>query len=180
MPRIPREVIEHKLKICLDAKPVKQKLRKQSVKQQNFIREEVKKPLDAGFICEVYHLEWLANPVVVSKVNGKLRMCMDYTSPNKACSKDPYPLPRIDQILHSTSGCELLSFIDAYSRFHQIQMAREDEQKVVVITSDGLYCYIYMPYGLKNALPAFVKGTMKTLHDDVCGIIEVYVDDIMV
>jgi hypothetical protein len=58
---------------------------------------------------------WLANPVVVPKANRKLRMCIDYTSLNKACPKDPYPLPRIDQIVDSTSGCDLLSFLDAYS-----------------------------------------------------------------
>jgi hypothetical protein len=67
----------------------------------------------------------LANLVIVPKVNGKLRMCIDYTSLNKACPKDPYPLPRIDQIVDSTSGCDLLSFLDAYSHFHQIQMSRD-------------------------------------------------------
>ena len=75
--------------------------------------KEVRKLLHAGFIEEVYHPEWLANPVVVPKANGKLRMCIDYTSLNKACPRDPYPLPRIDQIVDSTSGCDLLSFLDA-------------------------------------------------------------------
>jgi hypothetical protein len=56
---------------------------------------------------------WLANPVIVPKVNGKLRMCIDYTSLNKAYPKDPYPLPRIDQIVDSTFGCDILSFLDA-------------------------------------------------------------------
>jgi hypothetical protein len=146
---------------------------------QNFIREEVKKLLDVGFICEIHHPEWLANPVVITKVNDKLHMCVDYTSLNKACPKDPYPLPCIDEIEDSSSGYELLSFIDGYSRFHQIQMAREDEQKTTFITPDGLYCYISMPYGLKNVLPTFVRATTKTFQDNVHGIIEVYVDDIV-
>ena len=89
------------------------------MERQNFIRDEVRKLLHAGFI-EVHHPEWLANPVVVPKANGKLRMCIDYTSLNNACPRDPYPLPRIDQIVDSTSGCYLLSFLDAYSGFHQI------------------------------------------------------------
>ena len=117
MPGIPREVIEHHLRIYPDAKLVRQKPRKQSVEWQNFIHEEVCKLL-YHFIEEVHHHEWLANPVVVPKANGKLRMCIDYTSLNKACPRDPYPLPRIDQIVDSTSGCELLSFLDAYSGFH--------------------------------------------------------------
>jgi len=118
MPRIPRGVIEYHMKIYPDAKPVRQKPRKQSVEQQNFIHEEVRKLLYAGFIEEVHHPEWLANPVIVPKASGKLRICIDYTSLNKACPRDPYPLPRIDQIVDSTSRCDLISFIDAYSGLH--------------------------------------------------------------
>jgi hypothetical protein len=118
MPGIPREVIEHHLKIHPDAGPVSQKPQRQSIERQDFIRKEVRKLLDAGFIEEVHHPVWLANPVIVPKTNGKLRICIDYTSLNKACPKDPYPLPRIDQIMDSTSGCDLLSFLDANSGFH--------------------------------------------------------------
>jgi hypothetical protein len=150
------------------------------MERKNFIHEEVKKLLDAGFIRKVRHPEWLANPVVVPKANSKLYTCVDYTSLNKACPKDPYPLPHIDKTVDSTSGCERLSFIDAYYGFHQIQMAREDEEKIAFITNDGLYFYISMPYGLKNALPMFVRAITKTFQDDVCGIIDVYVDDIVV
>ena len=64
---------------------------------------------------EVKHLEWLANPVLVVKKNKKWRMCIDYTSLNKACPKDPFALPHIDQVIDSTAGCDLLSFLDAYS-----------------------------------------------------------------
>jgi hypothetical protein len=62
-------------------------------------------------------------------------MCIDYTSLNKACPKDPYPLPRIDQIVDSTFGCDLLSFLDAYSGFHQIQMSREDRKHTAFCNS---------------------------------------------
>jgi hypothetical protein len=122
---------------------------------------------------------WLANPVVVPKANGKLRMCIDYTNLNKACPKDPYPLPRIDQIVDSTSGCDLLSFIDAYSGFHQIKMAEDDRMHTAFVTVDGLYCYIVMPYGLLNALPTFAHAMNITLGDlvreIVREIVEVYV-----
>ena len=93
-------MIKHRLNIYPDAKPVRQKPRKQSVERQNFIREEVRKLLRAGFIEEVHHPKWLANSVIIPKANGKLRMCIDYKSLNKACPRDPYPLPRIDQIFH--------------------------------------------------------------------------------
>jgi hypothetical protein len=107
-------------------------------------------------------------------------MCIDYTSLNKACPKDPYPLPCIDQIVDSTSGCDLLSFLDAYSGFHQIQMSREDRKHTAFGTLDGLYCYVVMPYCLKNALPTFVRAMSKTFGDLIRGRIEIYVDDIMV
>ena len=150
------------------------------MERQNFIREDVRKLLHAGFIEEVHHPEWLANPVVIPKANGKLRMCIDYTSLNKACPRDPYRLPHIDQIVDSTSGCDLLSFLDAYSGFHQIQMSREDRKHTTFVTVDGLYCYIVMPYGLRNVLPTFVRAMNKTFCNLIRDIVEVYVDDIVV
>jgi hypothetical protein len=72
MPEIPREVIEHHLKIYPDARPVQQNPRKQSIEQQNFICEEIKKLLNTSFIQEVHHLRWVAEPVVTQKTSGKL------------------------------------------------------------------------------------------------------------
>jgi hypothetical protein len=107
-------------------------------------------------------------------------MCIDYTNLNKACPKDPYPLPRIDQIVDSTFGCDLLSFLDAYSGFHQIQMSRQDRKHTGFVTVDGLYYYVVMPYGLKNALSTFVWVMRKTFDDLIRDRVEVYVDDIVV
>jgi hypothetical protein len=180
MPGIPREVIEHHLKIHPDTKPVSKKPRRQSIERQDFIHEEVRKLLRVGFIEEVHPPVWLANPVIVTKANGKFRMCSDYTNLNKAYPKDPYPLPRIDQIMDSTSGCDLLSFLDAYSGFHQIQMSRQDRKHTTFVTVDGLYCCVVMPYGLKNVLPTFVRAMSKTFGDLIRDRVEVYVDDIMV
>jgi hypothetical protein len=174
------EVIEHHMKIYTDARPIQQRPQKQSVERQNFISEEIKKLLDAGFIREVLHPWWLANLVVIPKANGKLQMCIDYTNLNKACPKDPFPLPRIDQIVDSTFGCDLLCFLDAYSGFHQIPMSRKDEESTAFITVDGLFCYVSMSYGLKNALPTFMHVMHKTFGDLIRDLVEVYVNDIIV
>ena len=115
MPSIPREVAKQSLEIQADSKPVKQRLCYIDEENSKIISEEVHKLLMAGFIKEVHHPNWLANPMLVKKKNGKMRMCVDYTSLNKACAKVPFPLPRIDQIVDSTVGCETLSFLDAYS-----------------------------------------------------------------
>ena len=88
-----------------------------SEEKRRTIGEEVAKLLVAGFIMEVFHPEWLANPVLVLKKKTR-RMCIDYNILNKACPKDPFGLLRIDQVIDSTAGCELLSFLDAYSGYH--------------------------------------------------------------
>jgi hypothetical protein len=105
----------------------------------------------AGFIREVLHSEWLANPVLVLKKNKvDWRMCVDYTDLNKHCPKDPFGLPRIDQVVDSTAVCSMLSFLDCYSGYHQISLAKEDEEKTAFITPFGAFCYTSLPFGLKN------------------------------
>ena len=98
------------------------------------IGEEVARLLAAGFIVEVFHPEWLANPVLVFKKKCTWRMCVDYTDLNKACPADPFALPCIDQIIDATAGCEHLSFLDAYSGYHQIKMAVKDQEKTAFIS----------------------------------------------
>jgi hypothetical protein len=82
--------------------------------------------------------------------------------------------------MDSTSGCDLLSFLDAYSCLHQIQMSRQDRKHIAFVTVDGLYCYVVMAYGLKNALPTFVRAMSKTFGDLIRDRVDAYVDDIMV
>jgi len=83
------------------------------------VQDEVERLLKAGLIKEVQYPEWLANPVVVKKKNGKWRVCVDYTDLNRACPKDSYPLPHIDRLVEATSGNQLLSFMDAFSGYNQ-------------------------------------------------------------
>ena len=113
--------------------------------------EEIRKLLEAGFIREVYYPDWLANVVMVKKNNGKWRMCIDFTDLNRACPKDSYPLPRINTLVDSMARHELLSFMDAFSCYNQIKMKEEDQEKTSFVTSQGLFCYKVMPFGLKNA-----------------------------
>ena len=77
-------------------------------------------------------------------------MCLDYTGLNKACPKVPFPLPRIDQIVDSTVGCETLSFLDAYSGYRQIKMKESDQLATSFIMPFSMYYYVTMPFGLKN------------------------------
>ena len=88
--------------------------------------EEVEKLLAAGFIREVFYPNWLANVVMVKKSNTKWRICVDFTGLNCAYPKDSFPLPRIDQLVDSTTGHELLTFMDTFSVYNQIRMNEED------------------------------------------------------
>jgi hypothetical protein len=87
---------------------------------------ELLRLLVASFIKEVQHSDWIAKLVHVPKKSGKSRMCVEYTSMNKACSKDPFPLPRIDYDVDILAGCELHTILHAYSGYHQIPLAEAD------------------------------------------------------
>ena len=133
------------------ATPKKQRLRRFSAEKREAIKKELAKLLAAVFIKEVYHREWLANPVLVlKKNNNEWRMCVDYTDLNKQYPKDPFGLPRIDQVINLTAGCVLLSFLDCYSGYHQIALKEEDHIKTAIITPFGAYAYKTMSFGLKN------------------------------
>ena len=110
MAGVPRELVEHKLKVNPKLKPVKQFLRRFTGERHKAIGEEIAWLLAARFIAKVMHPEWLAKPVLILKKNGTWRMCIDYTDLNKACPKDPFALPPIDQLINSTAGCEALYF----------------------------------------------------------------------
>ena len=96
MPGIPRDVVEHAQRLIPGSKPAKQRLHRFYDEMRRTIGEEIAKLLAAGLIREVFHFDGLANPILIKNKTGKWRMCVDYTSLNKACPKDHFPLPRID------------------------------------------------------------------------------------
>ncbi|XP_011083378.1 uncharacterized protein LOC105165921 [Sesamum indicum] len=107
-------------------------------------------------------------------------MCIDFKDLNKACPKDPYPMPQIDMMVDSTAGFEIFSMMDAYQGYHQIQMAEEDRDKTSFVTEKGIYCYNMMPFGLKNAGATYQRFVNKMFGDLLGKSIEVYVDDMLV
>ncbi|KAL0410497.1 UNVERIFIED_CONTAM: Pro-Pol polyprotein [Sesamum latifolium] len=144
-------VITHHLNLDPTIKPVKQKKRHFGPEKDKIIQGEVNRLLIAGHIREIQFPEWLSNVVLVPKPGGKWRMCIDFRDLNKACPKDFYPLPRIGQLVDSTSECEFLSMMNVSQGYHQIMLAPEDHKRVSFITSDGTFYYVAMPFRLKNA-----------------------------
>ena len=137
---VPKKLIEHALKVDSKAIPKKQRLRHFSPDKREAIKKELAKLLVTGFIKEVYHPEWLANPILVQKKNNKeWRMSVDYTDLNKHCPKDPFGLPRIDQVINSTVGCVLLSF----------QWSNKNPMKIIRFVTSSLLCHVLQNF-LRN------------------------------
>jgi hypothetical protein len=163
------------------ARPIRQKLRRFTPDKREAICAELARLVATGFIREVLHPEWLANLVLVLKKNKvDWRMCVDYTDLNKHCLKDPFGLPRIDQVVDSTAGCSMLSFLDCYSGYHQISLAKEDEEKTAFITPFGAFCYTSMPFGLKNAGATYQRAIQTCLADHWGKRVEAYMDDMVI
>jgi hypothetical protein len=124
---------------------------------------------------------WINNPVIVPKNNTDVRrVCVDYTTLNKHCPKDPFPLPRIDQIIDSTTSCARLSFLDTYSGYNQIKLKAEDEEKTTFITPYGVYCYQVMPFRLKNVGATYQRMMQNRLGNQIGRNVQVYIDDVVI
>ncbi|XP_022897827.1 uncharacterized protein LOC111411539 [Olea europaea var. sylvestris] len=126
----------HHLNINFSCAPHRQKRRALNSELYEALKEEINKLIRSGFIRESIYPKWISNPVLVKKSSGKWKVCEDFTNLNKACPKDIFPLPRIriDQLVDSTAGHELLSFMDAYLGYNQIPMFRPDEESTSFIT----------------------------------------------
>ena len=142
--------------------------------------EEVKQLIEAGAIKEILYPTWLSNTVVVKKKNGKRRVYIDFTDLNKACPKDPFLLPKIDQLVDATSGHQRMSFLNAFRGYHQIAMNPADQEKMTFITPRGIFCYRVMPFGLKNAGVTHQRMITKMFTEQLGKTIEVYIDDMVV
>ena len=117
---------------------------------------------------------------MVKKKNEKWRVCVDFTDLNKACPKDPFPLPRIDQLVDATVGHPRMSFLDAFQVYHQIPLALDDQEKTSFVTPVENYHYKVMPFSLKNAGSTYQRMMTKIFEAQMGKNIEVYIDDMVV
>ncbi|GKD69959.1 reverse transcriptase domain-containing protein [Tanacetum coccineum] len=180
MTGVPRSIAEHQLNIREGYTPVRQKKRGQALERAKAIQAEVQKLVEARIMREVHYQDWLSNPVMVKKHDGSWRMCVDFTDLNKACPQDCYPLPEIDGKVESLCGYLFKCFLNAYKGYHQIQMAESDEEKMAFHTSQGVYYYTKMPFGLKNAGVTYQRLVDKAFNSQVGQNVEVYVDDLVI
>ena len=144
------------------------------------IKEEVTKQLKVGFIKLVHQAKWIDNVVLVHEKDGKVRLCVDFRDLTKACPKDDSSLPHIDVLVDNTTSSALMSFMDGFSGYNQIKMAPRDMTKTTFTMEWGIYCYIVMPFGLKNVSATYQRMATTLLHDIMHNEVEMYVDDMIV
>ena len=170
----------HELNVSPEYKLVVQKARRTAPQHAEAVREEVDRFLKIGTVREVLYPQWLSNTVVVKKKNGKWRVCIDFTNLNRACPKDHFPLPKIDQLVNSTTGHERMSFLDAFQEYHQIALRRKDQKKTAFITPKEVFCYKVMPFGLKKAKATYQRMVTKMFSELLGKTVEVYIYDMVV
>ncbi|KAM1110599.1 hypothetical protein ACFX19_009976 [Malus domestica] len=163
MPGISPDIICHRLSIDPKTKPVRQKRRSYDAEQYEAMKVEVEKLKGIGFVREVNNLTWVANVVLVKKNPTKESLLLQNVL-----------------LIDSTVGCELMSFMDAYSRYNQILMNHPDQEHTAFTIDRGLYCYKVMPFGLKNAGATYQRLVNSMFAEQIGKSMEVYVDDMLV
>ncbi|GJR50749.1 reverse transcriptase domain-containing protein [Tanacetum coccineum] len=180
MTSVPRNMTEHRLNVREGCSPVRQKKRGQAADRNQAIQEEVGKLVEAGIMKEVHYHDWLSNPVMVKKHDDSWRMCVNFKDLNKACPKEGYPLPKIDWKVESLCIFPFKCFLGAYKGYHQIQIAKKDKEKTAFITSQGIFCYTKMPFGLRNVGATYQRLVDNAFHKQIGQNLEVYVDDLVI
>ena len=118
--------------------------------------------------------------MVVKKKSGKWRVCVDFTDLNKACPKDPFPMPKINQLVDTIVGHPRMSFLDAFQGYHQIPLALDDQEKTAFVTPIRNYHYKVMSFGLKNAESTYQRMMTRMFESQLGKNIEIYIDDMVV
>ena len=178
--RVDPDFICHHLNVNPVVLPRKQPPQRSYKEHFYAVKEKVNKIKQAGAIKEVFYPEWLANIVVVKKNNGKWRVCVNFKDLNKACPKDPFPMPRIDQLVNTTVGHPWMSFLDAFQGYHQIPIAFYDQKKTTFVTPTWNYHYKVMPFDLKNAGSTYQRMMIRMFEPQLGKNIEIYIDDMVV
>jgi len=151
-------IIQHVILMTDNEKLVQQKLGKIHPNLENQIKTELNKLLRVKIIFPVRHSKWVSNMVLVRKKNRDIRICIDFRNLNKACQKDNFPLPPMEQILQAVAGLELMSFLDGFSGYNQVLVHPDDQLKTTFQTKWGTYAYRKIPFGLINAGATFQRA----------------------
>jgi hypothetical protein len=146
------------------------------------VKKEVEKMIEAGLIRPCRYAEWISSVVPVQKKDGRWRVCVDFRDLNRATPKDEYPMPVAETLINTAAGHKILSFMDGNAGYNQIFMAPEDINKTAfrVPGAVGLFDYVVMTFGLKNAGATYQRAMNYIFHDLIGKLVEIYIDDVVV
>jgi ribonuclease HI len=182
MPRLDRSIVEHRLPLKSGFRPFQQRARQMKAEVLVEVKKEVEKMLEAGFIRTCRYAEWISSVVPVQKKDGRWRVCVDFRDLNRATPKDEYPMPIAETLINAAAGHKILSFMDGNAGYNQIFMAPEDIHKTAfrVTGAVGLFEYVVMTFGLKNAGATYQRAMNHIFHDLNGNLVEIYIDDVVV
>jgi hypothetical protein len=146
------------------------------------VKKEIEKMLEAGFIRPCRYAEWISSIVPVQKKDGRWRVCVDFRDLNRATLKDEYPMHIVETLINAAAGNKILSFMDGNAGYNQIFMAPEDIHKTAFRVPGvmGLFKYVVMTFGLKNAIATYQRAMNYIYHDLIGKLVEIYIDDVVV
>ncbi len=174
-------ICQHTIPMREDAKPSKQRPYTYNDNFANKIKEEINKLLEAEFIYEIQHTEWVSPIVVVPKKNGKLRVCVNLKKVNAATVRDHYPFPIMDHVLERVAQKRAYSFLDGFSAgYNQVSIKEEDQHKTAFATGWGIYAYRIMPFGLTNAPATFQRLMSHAFKEYLWVFLKIFMDDLCV
>jgi hypothetical protein len=182
MPGLDRSIVEHRLPLKLGFRPFQQRTRQMKAEVLEEVKKEVEKMIEAGFIRVCRYAEWISNVVPVQKKDGRWRVCVDFRDLNRATPKDEYLMPVAETLINAAAGHKMLSFMDGNAGYNQIFMAPEDIHKIAfrVPGAVGLFEYVVMTFGLKNAGATYQRAMNYMFHDLIGKLVEIYIDDVVV
>ncbi|MCO5563630.1 hypothetical protein L7F22_017277 [Adiantum nelumboides] len=159
------KVCQHRIPLKPDARSIKLQRYKMDPSYVKKVKEEIDNLLKARLIIEVESNDWLFPIEVVSKKNGKLRVCVDYRKLNVQTIKDPFPLSFSNMMLDEIARHEMYNFMDGYSGYNQLKIAPKDKEKTTFITEWGAFMYLVMRFGLCNAHATFQRCMMEISNE---------------
>jgi len=178
MPGLDRSIVEHRLPIKSGFRPHQQPAHRYNPIILPDIKAEITKLIEAKFIRQRRYAEWISNVVPVYKKNGKLRVRIDFRNLNKATPMDGYPMLVADLLVDAAARHRIISFMDGNAGYNQIFMAEEDIPKTAFRCPGqvGLFEWIFMTFGLKNAGATYQKAMNFIFHEFIAKLVEIYID----
>ena len=173
-------ICQHFIPMKDDVKPSRQRPYTYNDTFAKKIKEEIDKLMEAEFIYEIEHTDWVSPIVVVPQKNGKLRVCVNLKKVNVATIRDNYPLPITDHVIERVAGKVAYNFLDGFSGYNQVSIDPKDQHKTAFAMEWGIFAYRVMPFGLTNATATFQRLMSHAFKEYLRDFLEVYMDNLCI